>query len=446
MILTEQKQAILRWRKDPTAFDREMFGISEFDDWEIEFNRAYATHRQLAIAAGRGTGKTNILARRAWQHQFCYWPAATFITGPKKETIIDGVLPALMVWHAALPDWAREPWNIGPDTITSKATPAESRIMLRTTAQNRPDGLKGPRARHMLVMGDEFSDISDLVHRRLLGFLTTAYGRFIAMSQPTRLDGPFHGMFHSARDEYWTQHVSSMESRHVDRAFVRSIAAEYGEDSDDYRVDVLGLFPLSTTQRVYSLSFISNCRNNTPPPQMVRPAWGYDHAEGGDRCALAKRQGLVQLQKIRTWREEDPAKSMDLLAEDYHSTPDELKPSVINIDATGIGADVQRMLVKRHVHCAHAIMVGMTAKDKRYSDIRTWLAFLGREWCRGGGSLIDDDDQLHEEMLQLSYGRTAMGKRKLTPKDQDYPRSPDRLDAWLLTFGRKRMNMIEVAP
>ena len=288
MQLNSMQEAALRWRKCPTTFDRQVFGIEEFDEWELEADRLHASNKFLAISSGRGVGKTHYLARRIWRHQLSFFPALSFCSGPKRETIKDGLMPALSFWHQRLPPFFRAMFTLGTDTITMNGSPQQNMVLLRTTAQHNPDGLKGPRLHHMLVCGDEYSGISEEVHKRLTGFLTTKYGRFIATSQPTMLSGPFHRMFHKRGIGYKTMNVSSLDSRHVDHDYVKSVVREFGKDSDEYRIDVLGLFPLESSSTLIPMDAIKASMARERKDEITRPVWGYDHAEGGgDKCALA---------------------------------------------------------------------------------------------------------------------------------------------------------------
>ena len=67
---------------------------------------------------------------------------------------------------------------------------------------------------------------------------------------PTRNSGYFHGAFHQNRDFWWKQRVSSFDSPLVSEAYPKEIAATYGEDSNIYRVRVLGEFPQSEDDAV----------------------------------------------------------------------------------------------------------------------------------------------------------------------------------------------------
>ncbi|MDH3662716.1 MAG: hypothetical protein OEU92_22265, partial [Alphaproteobacteria bacterium] len=310
-------------------------------------------------------------------------------------------------------------------------------------AGHNPDGLKGPRLEHMLVVGDEYSGISDEIHKRLTGFLTTKYGRFIATSQPTMLEGPFYRMFHKRGLGYKTMIVPSTDSRHVDRSFVRSVAAEFGKDSDDYRIDVLGEFPRASASTLITMEWIREAMARKRKDEITRPIWGYDHAEGGgDRCALAKRQGTLQLEKVQSWREPDPQKSVDQIADEYHETPKDMRPAYINVDATVLGADLARMLKRKKVPHVNSILVGKKARDERYANVRAHMAFLAREWMREDGCILDDPD-LHDEIVKQSYKRTASNKLALPDKMDDYDKSPDLWDAWTLTFGRENMDLAD---
>ncbi len=72
-----------------------------------------------------------------------HFPALSIATGPKKETIKDGLMPALKVWHDRLPEFFKQMFTVGTDTIVRTDAPALSAMLLRTAAKNNPDG-QGP--------------------------------------------------------------------------------------------------------------------------------------------------------------------------------------------------------------------------------------------------------------------------------------------------------------
>jgi hypothetical protein len=72
-----------------------------------------------------------------------------------------------------------------------------------------------------------------------MGALSTPGAKVVMAGNPTRMSGFFYDTHHSLRDRWHTMHVNCLD---VPRAqgHIEDIKAEYGENSNAYRVRVLG--------------------------------------------------------------------------------------------------------------------------------------------------------------------------------------------------------------
>lgn len=105
----------------------------------------------------------------------------------------------------------------------------------------------------MLSVFDEASAIPKSIFTTFSGAMSTAGARWLILGNMTRPEGYFyeavHGKLRWRRkgDEangLWRSHVvASYESPFVDPGWVEEMRHSLGEDSDDYRVRVLGLPP-----------------------------------------------------------------------------------------------------------------------------------------------------------------------------------------------------------
>ena len=76
-----------------------------------------------------------------------------------------------------------------------------------------------------------------------VGALTSPQRLMMLISNPTRLSGTFFKSQTVPNNGWQKLAFSSMESPVVNEEFVESQIKEYGIDSDDYRITVLGEFP-----------------------------------------------------------------------------------------------------------------------------------------------------------------------------------------------------------
>ena len=108
------------------------------------------------------------------------------------------------------------------------------------TATN-PEALQGLHADHLLYVIDEASGVSDIVFEPVLGSMSTDDSRLIMCANPTKLSGFFYESHTSRRARYNCIRADGRECSRVDREFIDDIIAQFGEDSNVFRVRVAAL-------------------------------------------------------------------------------------------------------------------------------------------------------------------------------------------------------------
>ena len=173
--------------------------------------------------------------------------------------------------------------------------------------------------------------------------------------------------------------------------------------------------------------------------------WGVDVAgAGADQSALAKRHRNHLLEPIRTFDEKDTMIQAGMIAEEYDDTPDELKPSDIYVDANGLGKGMYDRLMELRLP-ARAVMVQSKPIDAKYFSLRDELWFAARAWFEEKTCSLPADRQLVRDltvpMYDPAYGRGLTKVESKKEMKRRGARSPDRADAFCLTFagGRDRL-------
>ncbi len=173
--------------------------------------------------------------------------------------------------------------------------------------------------------------------------------------------------------------------------------------------------------------------------------WGVDVAgAGADQSALAKRNRNHLLEPIRTFDEKDTMIQAGMIAREYDDTPDELKPSDIYVDANGLGKGLYDRLTELRLP-ARAVMVQSKPIDAKYFSLRDELWFAARAWFEEKTCSLPADRQLVRDltvpMYDPAYGRGLTKVESKKEMKRRGARSPDRADAFCLTFagGRDRL-------
>jgi hypothetical protein len=240
------------------------------------------------------------------------------------------------------------------------------------------------------------------------------------------------------RSTWWTLKVSCKDAKMVDPNYAVRMAKRYGEDSNIYRVRVLGDFPLSDDDSVIPLEFAESAVDRDVAPTTDRIVWGVDVARfGDDESALAKRQGNIQKGKVRTWKGKDTMQTVGLLVNEYRETPIKERPDLILVDSIGLGAGVVDRLKEQGLPVRGINVAESSATKEKYMRLRDELWWLSREWLQGKDVRLEDDSDLIGELTAPKYDFTSSGKiiveSKLKMKERGIP-SPNAADAWNLTF------------
>jgi hypothetical protein len=433
------EQTIIRWRKGgPAQFAADVFGAAPTDQqWEA--SRAIVERRRVSIRSGHGTGKSAYMAWCVLWFMSCYYPCKVPATAPTSHQLEDILWAEIAKWHAAMrervPQLANEfEWT--KERFYLKSNPNESFAVARTARPERPEALQGFHSENILFLIDEASGVAENVFQVAEGALSTE-GAFVVMAaNPTREEGYFYDSHHKMRDRWAALHWDGEQSPMVSRQYVDDMRAKYGVDSPIYQVRVKGNFA-TATDGVIPLSLCEAARVREVQPIASAPViWGLDVARfGDDSTALAKRKGNVQLEPTREWYGLDTMQVAGMIAAEYRDSRE--KPWCINVDVIGIGAGVVDRLEELGLPVRGINVAESASASIKYMRLRDELWFLGREWLEARDCRLAEDDELVGELVTAKYKIESSGKIKVESKDDMKKRgvaSPNRADAWLLTF------------
>ena len=105
----------------------------------------------------------------------------------------------------------------------------------------RPDV---PMPRVLLVI-DEASGVPEKVFEAAAGSMSGHSATTVLLSNPTRSSGTFYESQTRLANSWWTRRWSCVDSPLVSDEFVDEMRARYGEESNAFRIRVLGEFPLA---------------------------------------------------------------------------------------------------------------------------------------------------------------------------------------------------------
>ncbi len=436
-----------QYGRQPNAFWREVLGM-EPDPWQAEANRALAHgHTRLSIRSGHGVGKST------WAGATMCWfantraPMKVGVTAPSAPQLFDALWAEARVVFGRLPPAWRDLWNIDADRIKLKSAPDECFITARTARADKPEALQGLHAQHLMLVVDEASAVDQAVFEAAGGSMSTAGAITILTGNPTRSTGFFWRTHNLERDRWWRRRVSSTESPRVASAsFIQEIAERYGENSNAYRIRVLGEFPLAEDDTLIPAELVDSAMDrtlldDTPAPEI----WGVDVSRfGADSSVLVKRRGNVVTEMPRRWQGIDTMALAGILKAEFDLLPPIARPQLIVVDVIGLGAGVVDRLTEQNLPVLGLNVGEVPSVAGRFVRLRDELWVRGREWLESRRCRLPRDERLRADLCAPRVSYMSDGRMQVESKQALRSRgyaSPDTADAFNLTFAPAGMSL-----
>lgn len=397
-----------------------------------------STATREAIASGHGVGKSSLVA---W---LILWAMATHedtrgvVTANTEAQLRAKTWAELGKWYRLFV--ARDMFRYTATSIFSVQQGYERtwRIDAIPWSKDNPESFAGlhNQGKRILIIFDEASAIYDAIWTVAEGALTDKDTEIIwcAFGNPTRNNGRFFDCFHRGRAVWNARHVDSREAKLSNKEQIKQWAEEYGEDSDFFKVRVLGEFPSSRENQLIPSAVAAAARRREPATRSyefapvvigVDPAW-----TGEDMLAVVLRQGVYS--KVL---EVTPQNANDMeVARRIAAYQDDYGASAVFIDmgyGTGIysaGRDAGRTDWR-------LVPFAGRAGSPQYQNKRMEMWDEMKKWLMEGGSI--DDDRLAAELSAPESYISRTGRQVLEAKADMKKRglaSPNIADALALTF------------
>lgn len=307
-------------------------------------------------------------------------------------------------------------------------------------SEEKPDAFAGAHnPAGMMVIFDEASGIPESIWSVTKGFFTekkSLHRYWFSFSNPRRNTGAFFECFYKNRDYWKTKNIDARTVEGTDSKVYEQIISQYGEDSDQARVEVKGQFPKQGDRQFISRELI----DGAVARELEKDPWapiimGVDPARfGDDKTVIRFRQG-------RDGRSIPPVKLKGAdnmqVANTCADLINKINPDAVCVDAgngTGIIDRLREMGYK-----VHEVWFGAKAESPEWANKRTEMWAAMRDWL--GGGCIDNDHDLTDDLAGPEYKFQGSSDRQmLESKEQMKSRgfaSPDDADALACTFAVK---------
>src|SRR5207249_141906 len=167
-------------------------------------------------------------------------------------------------------------------------------------------------------------------------------------------------------------------------SYTQGVIAEWGANSNAYRIRVEGEFPVSEDDVVIPFDLVEPALTRDVQVGRLEPVvWGLDCARfGSNRSALAKRQTRQLLEPIRWWAKLDAEQVAAMVKLEWDTTPDWLRPVTICVDEIGMGGRIVDRLkgLGLPIRGVNVQETPALQSVDRFKDLRTELWFKAKEW------------------------------------------------------------------
>jgi hypothetical protein len=402
-----------------------------------------------ADASGRGIGKSALVAMLTLWFLTTRLGSTTIITANTEQQLKSRTMAELGKWAALSINshwWEMQAMSLRPAEWYGEAIKRDLKIDLgyyyaaaQLWSEENPDAFAGIHNHHgvMLIM-DEASGIPKPIWTVSEGFFTEPIPNryWFVFSNPRRNSGAFFECFHKDRDFWRTRNIDSRTVEGTDRGTFDKIIKQYGEDSDQARVEVKGQFPRQGDKQFISREIIDNATTREPIPDPGAPLiMGVDVARYGDDSSV------IRFRKGRDARSIPPIqyKGMDNMQLAYACADliGKLNPDAVCIDA-GNGTGVIDRL-KELGFRVHEVWFGSKSTSPEWANKRTEMWADMRDWLNGG--CIDAHQELIDDLGGPEYKFFRNGDSLILESKEDMKargmHSPDHGDALCLTFAVK---------
>jgi hypothetical protein len=404
---------------------------------------------RTATSSGRGIGKSALVAMKAYWMMSTNLGSTTIVAANTEAQLKSRTWPELGKWHtmAINSHWfERNTLQLRPAPWFEEALKRDLKVDTgyfyaagQLWTEESPDAFAGVHNTNGIqVIFDEASGIPQSIWNVTEGFFTEPqiHRYWDAYSNPRRNTGAFFECFHRNRAFWRTRYIDSRSVECTDTAVYDRIISQYGEDSDEARVEVRGMFPSQGDKQFIGTSLVDTARTREIVADPGAPlVFGVDVARFGDD------QSVIYFRAGRDGRSLPPLKFKGLdtvqLANRVAHEADVHRPDAIFVDGGGVGGGVVDQLRAMKYRVVDVQSGAKADEDQRFQNKRAEIWHRMKEWLAVGA--IADDQELADDLLGPEYEFDNSGRTKLESVEHMKKRglaSPDIATALAMTFAQ----------
>lgn len=407
---------------------------------------------QLAVCSGRGIGKSALYGMISWYHMTCWAGSSTIVAANGEPQLDSKTFPEIKKWFtmAINSHWfdlnAR---SVRPAQWFKESLERELKtdcgyyyVQGQLWTEDAPEAFAGAHnPLGIIVLFDEASGIPQAIWTVTKGFFTEpcVTRAHMAFSNGRQNTGPFFECFHKMRN-YWRQlNIDSRSVEGVDSADLLQIIVQHGEDSDEAKIEVRGMFPSQSDRQLIGYAQVDAAQARDVEDDAYAPVlMGIDVARfGEDKTVFAYRVGRDA--KSIPWQEYKKITAPRII-ELVLEAVEKHNPDAIFMDANGMGGPIADILRETYKLRIIDVQFGEGSSDPRlWKNKRTECWCKMAEWLDVGA--IPMNANLKDDLVGPLYSLVGADDAKfLEPKEKMKKdrklASPDAGDALAMTFAK----------
>lgn len=451
-MMTQEKKEIVKDVRDtlvntPEKFFDKVLGIKLWDKQKEILRAITDGNKRIAVRSCHSAGKTFFMGRVPLWFLLAYPHSIVIDTAPTNRQVEYQFWRHLRNAH----NTAKIP--LGGKLLKTRLELDEDWFAMGFSVKQGEGAdvdFSGWHSENILIIVDEASGVNSKVFEAIEGLMAGGNATLLLIGNPTSATGDFADAFKSK--SYKKIHISAYDSPNVQtgetqiaglvtKEWVEDMKDKYGEDSDIFRVRVLGEFPLAEDDTAISIKLIEAAQTTD------REMYGEDEMIlldparfGSDQAAFVYKKGnyakiLEVIEKSST---------MELAGKMKRYLTQEFPNARGRIDIIGIGAGIFDRLQEQSdiAERVEGVNVASNAGDKeKYNNLRTEGWFGVRDWLRD--AILEPDERWYE-LAKPRYKIKSNGQVALESKDEMKKRgipSPNIADALALAFQTPTENL-----
>jgi hypothetical protein len=414
----------------------------------LELEKSIVVNKRTAAGTGHGIGKTALGADAIHWFISTRPHPAIVATANTEDQLTTKLWRELNKTNqrAKNRDWFE--WK--QSTFTMFKDPTAQAVALAWSEHN-PEAFAGTHEDHVLGVFDEASAIARAIFNSFAGAMSTRGARWLLLGNSTRTEGYFYDAVHGklkARKEgdeargFWKSFVIPCSaSPFVDPGYIADMERQFGKDSDEYRIRVLGLPPRTDATQFISPALVTAAQERDIPMFYRWPLIVGADVGRGDRSVLVPRRGRKvssRIQILNGSRTTDFARGIVEEIKMYRGE-EGLEANVV-VEELGMGVGVVETIEDMgYADNVWGVNTGASPNEgnrELYSNLRCEMWGEMKDWLEGNVEL-PNNAELFDDLTVIKKKPNVNGKLRLETKEEMRRRgvrSPDVGDALALTF------------